>query len=192
MNAVRLRWSVAGAALLHLQSDILNRFTGIKVKISSALILLAVFSLAGCKTAPSQPDDDTLVTSEVNGVKLVHRYAVQAPASFTPVNQQYRALYKASVMTRPDYSGKIVRYLETGKPFTVLGEADHWLAIAGDDPQQLAGYVPLKAGVKSDLYDATLRNDRPRPRKASKKECVDVGGQSKACRNGDTATWILQ
>jgi len=162
------------------------------VKIRSALILLAVLSLAGCKTAPSQPDDDTLVTSRVNGVTLVHRYAVQAPTSFTPVNQQYRALYNASVMTRPDFSGRIVRYLENGKSFTVLGESEGWLAIAGEEPQQLIGYVPRKAGVVSEQYNATLRNDRPRPRKNSKKVCVDVGGQSKACRSGDTATWILQ
>jgi len=162
------------------------------VKFSSALILLAIFSLAGCKTAPSQPDDDALVTSEVNGVKLVHRYAVQAPTSFTPVNQQYRALYKASVMTRPDYSGKVVRYLENGKPFTVLGKTDNWLAIAEENSPQLIGYVPPKAGVKSEQYAAALRNDRPHPRKASKKVCVDVGGTNKACRNGDTATWILQ
>lgn len=68
---------------------------------------------------------------------------------------------------------------------------NHWLAIAEPDQQELIGYVPFKAGVKSELYDATLRSDRPRPRK-TKKVCVDVGGQSKACRNNDTATWILE
>lgn len=164
------------------------------MKISSALFLLVVVTLTGCKMAPSQPDDDTLVTSTVNGAPLVHRYAVQAPDAMTPVNQQYRALYNASVMTRPDFGGKVVRYLDNGKPFLVLGEVNHWLAIGGESEQaqQLIGYVPAKAGVKSELYDRTLRNDRPRPRKASKKVCVDVGGQNKACRSGDTATWILQ
>lgn len=199
------------------------------MKISIAFTLLAVLTLAGCKTPPPPVGDDTIVTSEVDGVKLSHRHAVLPPKSFTPVNAEYRALYNASVMTSPDYSGKVVRYLENGKPFIVLGEVENrWLAIA-DVPEkaeakaeaeaeakpdavadakapaepaaaaaeetlpQLIGYVPLKAGVKSELYDATLRSDRPRPRsKNNKKVCVDVGGQSKACRNNDTATWILE
>ncbi|MGB9094885.1 SH3 domain-containing protein [Erwinia sp.] len=163
------------------------------VKISIAFTLLAVLSLSGCKAPPPPMTDDTIVTSEVDGVKFTHRHAVQAPTSFTPVNETYRALYNASVMTSPDFSGKNVRYLENGKPFTVLGEVEnHWLAIADPDQEQLIGYVPFKAGVKSDLYDATLKSDRPRPRKNAKKVCVDVGGQSKACRNNATATWILE
>ena len=162
------------------------------MKIYLALTLLAVLSVAGCKAPGTPPADDTLVTSEVNGVRLTHRYAVQPPQTYTPINQPYRALYKASVMTRPDYSGKVVRYLENGKPFTALGMADGWLAVADTDGSELLGYVPQKAGVKSELYDATLRNDRPRPRKSSKKVCVDVGGEGKACRNGSTATWIIQ
>ncbi|WP_455819544.1 hypothetical protein [Pseudomonas cerasi] len=163
------------------------------MKISIALTLLAVLTLAGCKAPPPPVTDDTVVNSVVDGVTLTHRYAVKAPASFTPVNENYRALYNASVMTRPDYSGKVVRYLENGKPFLVLGEVENsWFAIADIDEQQLIGYVPLKAGVKSDLYDATVRSDRPRPRKNSKKVCVDVGGKSKACRNNNTATWILE
>ncbi|MEJ5064724.1 SH3 domain-containing protein [Erwinia sp. MYb375] len=168
-------------------------FTRTNVKISIAFTLLAVLTLAGCKAPPPPVTDDTVVSSVVDGVTLTHRYAVKAPASFTPVNENYRALYNASVMTRPDYSGKVVRYLENGKPFLVLGEVENrWFAIADVDEQQLIGYVPLKAGVKSDLYDATLRSDRPRPRKNSKKVCVDVGGKSKACRNNNTATWILE
>lgn len=163
------------------------------MKISIAFTLLAVLSLSGCKAPPPPMTDDTLVTSEVDGVKFTHRHAVQAPQSFSPVNETYRALYNASVMTSPDFSGKIVRYLENGKPFTVLGEVEnHWLAIADPDQDQLIGYVPFKAGVKTDLYDATLKSDRPRPRKNAKKVCVDVGGKSKACRNNDTATWILE
>jgi len=163
------------------------------VKICIALTLLAVLTVAGCKAPPPPLTDDTLVTSEVAGVTLTHRYAVQAPQKFKPVNETWRALYNSSVMTTPDYSGKIVRYLETGKPFTVLGVVEnHWLAIADEDQPQLVGYVPLKAGVISDRYDATVRSDRPKPRKAAKQQvCVDVGGDSKACRSRDTATWIL-
>ncbi|WP_312041639.1 SH3 domain-containing protein [Erwinia sp.] len=162
------------------------------MKTSIALTLLAVLALSACK-APAPPvTDDTLVTSSVDGVTLTHRHAILAPQSFTPVNETYRALYNASVMNRPDFGGSLVRYLENGKPFTVLGEVEnHWLAVAEPDQQELIGYVPFKAGVKSDLYEATLRSDRPRPRK-TKKVCVDVGGQSKACRNTDTATWILE
>ncbi|MFS2223783.1 SH3 domain-containing protein [Pantoea sp. B65] len=169
-------------------------FTRTTVKIRIALTLLAVLTVAGCKAPPPPVTDDTLVNSNVAGVTLVHRHAVQAPKEFTPVNESWRALYNASVMTTPDYSGKIVRYLENGKPFVVLGEVEnHWLAIAEEDQQQLIGYVPLKAGVKSERYDATVRSDRPRPRKSTKQQvCVDVGGASKACRNKDTATWILE
>ncbi|WP_380180702.1 SH3 domain-containing protein [Kalamiella sp. sgz302252] len=162
------------------------------MKISIALTLLAVLALSACKAPAPAVTDDTIVSSSVDGVTLTHRYAVRAPQSFTPVNETYRALYNASVMSTPDFGGSVVRYLENGKPFTVLGEVEnHWLAIAEPDEQQLIGYVPFKAGVKSDLYEATLRSDRPRPRK-TKKVCVDVGGQSKACRNNDTATWILE
>ena len=77
--------------------------------------LLFVMTVAGCK-APTKPamTDDTLVTHEVNGVTLTHRNAVSPPAEFTPVNAAYRALYPASLMTRPDFSGKVVRTLETG------------------------------------------------------------------------------
>ncbi|MEM6159547.1 SH3 domain-containing protein [Erwinia sp. P6884] len=163
------------------------------MKISIALTLLAALTLAGCKAPPPPVTDDTVVTSEVDGVTLTHRYAVQPPHSFTPVNETYRALYGATVMTRPDFGGKIVRYLENGKPFNVLGLVEgHWLAIADEEQLQLIGYVPFKAGVKNDLYDATVRSDRPRPRKSTNKVCVDVGGKSKACRNNDTATWILE
>ena len=163
------------------------------MKISIAITLLAALSLSGCTAPPPPVTDDTIMTSEVDGVTLTYRHAIQAPQSFTPVNETYRALYGASVMTSPDFSGKIVRYLENGKPFTVLGEVEnHWLAIADVDQQQLVGYVPFKAGVKTDMYDATVKSDRPRPRKNAKKVCVDVGGQSKACRNNNTATWILE
>ncbi|WP_211282925.1 SH3 domain-containing protein [Pantoea rwandensis] len=158
---------------------------------SLVLTLLAVLTLAGCKAPTAPVTDDTLVTSEVNGVKLVHRNAVAAPGEFTPVNENFRALYAASVMTTPDYSGKIVRYLDNAKSFEVLGRVEHsWLAIADEPNGQLIGYIPPKAGVESSRYDATVRSDRPRPRR-SKQVCVAVGGASKACRTNDTATWIL-
>lgn len=161
------------------------------MKKSLALTLLVVLTLAGCKAPPPPVTDDTLVTSEINGVKLVHRHAVTAPTEFTPVNETWRALYNASVMTQPDYSGNLVRYLENGKPFFVLGNVEnHWLAIADSAEGPLIGYVPLKAGVESSRYEATLRSDRPRPRR-TKQVCVDVGGASKACRTDNTATWIL-
>ncbi|NWA61663.1 SH3 domain-containing protein [Pantoea sp. B9002] len=159
---------------------------------SLVLTLLAVLTLAGCKAPPPPVTDDTLVTSEVNGVKLVHRHAVAAPAEFTPVNESYRALYAASVMTTPDFGGKVVRYLDNAKPFEVLGRVEHsWLAVADEPNGQLIGYIPPKAGVESSRYDATIRSDRPRPRRNSKQVCVAVGGASKACRTNDTATWIL-
>ncbi|WP_185749271.1 SH3 domain-containing protein [Pantoea dispersa] len=158
---------------------------------SLLLTLLAALTLAGCKAPPPPVTDDTLVTSEVNGVKLVHRHAVAAPGEFTPVNESFRALYAASVMTLPDYGGKVVRYLDNAQTFEVLGRVEHnWLAIAEKPSGQLIGYVPPKAGVESIRYDATLRSDRPRPRRA-KQVCVAVGGASKACRTNDTATWIL-
>ncbi|WP_205297159.1 SH3 domain-containing protein [Candidatus Pantoea multigeneris] len=161
------------------------------VKKRLILTLIAVLSLASCKSPPAKPADDTLVTSEINGVKLVHRYAVSAPHEFTPLNQTWRALYAASVMTTPDYSGQVVRTLANSKPFFVLGEVEHhWLAIADQRDGPLIGYVPTKAGVESSRYAATLRNDRPRPRKTTQ-ECVNVGGDNKACRSKNTATWIL-
>ena len=64
------------------------------MKKSLALMLLATLTLAGCKAPPPSVTDDTLVTSEVNGVKLVHRHAVAAPAEFTPVNETWRAVRK--------------------------------------------------------------------------------------------------
>ncbi|KAB8307443.1 SH3 domain-containing protein [Erwinia endophytica] len=165
------------------------------MKISVALTLLAVMTLAGCKAPPPPVTDDTLVTTEVDGIQLTHRHAVQAPQSFTPINETYRALYNASVMNRPDFGGKLIRHLNNGKPFTVLGEVEnHWLAIADVDQEQLLGYVSPKAGVVASQYDDTVKRDRRRVRKNpnAKKVCVDVGGQSKACRNNDTATWILE
>ena len=173
------------------------------VNLRIALSLLFVFAVAGCK-APPKITDDTLETSTVDGVALVHRHAVVPPAQFSPVNDAYRALYPTSVMTRPDYGGKVVTSLETGETYTVLGMVENnWLAI-GELPQQaeaaatpaaaqLTGYVPFRALVKSDLYDQTLKADQPkrRVRSAKKKTCVSVDGDSKACQNGNSGTWNI-
>jgi uncharacterized lipoprotein YajG len=46
--------------------------------------LLFVMAVAGCK-APQKPviNDDTIETSQVNGVTLTHRHAVTPPTEFT-------------------------------------------------------------------------------------------------------------
>ncbi|WP_416412146.1 SH3 domain-containing protein [Pantoea sp. App145] len=187
------------------------------VNLRIALSLLFVFAVAGCK-APPKITDDTMVTSTVDGVTLIHRHAVTPPAQLSPINEEYRALYPASVMTRPDFGGKVVTTLQTGGSYTVLGMVENnWLAV-GEQPQQavapdadakkaadsvpqttaqpaqLTGYVPFRALVKSDLYDQTLKADQPKRRartSAKKKTCVSVDGDSKACQNGNSGTWII-
>lgn len=164
------------------------------MKIRIALSLLFVLTVAGCKAPPAPITDDTIVSSTVDGVKLTYRHAVQPPVSFTPVNEEYRALYNASVMTTPDFSGKVVTHLENGQPYTVLGTVENnWFAIAEVGQEQLIGYVPLRALVKSDLYEKTVKADsrRKRVRSAAKKTCVAVAGDSKACQNSNNGTWII-
>lgn len=159
-----------------------------------ALALLFVIGVTGCR-APSGPplNDDTIVTSQVNGITLTHRYVVTPPVEFKPVNEENRALYPASLMSRPDYGGKLIRQLQTGKTYIVLGQVEHlWLALAdADNKEQLIGYVPKRAVVKSALYDATVRKQTPRPRARQKTTCVNVDGNSKACKNAGSGTWIL-
>jgi len=155
--------------------------------------LLFVMTVAGCK-APTKPamTDDTLVTHEVNGVTLTHRNAVSPPAEFTPVNASYRALYPASLMTRPDFSGKVVRTLETGKTYEVLGQVEHfWMALADEGKDELIGYVPMRAVVKADQYEATIRKPSVRPKARKKPTCVNVDGSGKACKDNNNGTWIL-
>jgi rRNA processing protein Gar1 len=137
--------------------------------------------------------DDTIVTSVVNGVTLTHRYAVSPPAEFTAIDADYRALYPGSILSKPDFGGKVIGQLENGQTYRVLGQVEHsWLAIAEKDKQQLTGYVPMRALVKSELYAQTLKKDRPRPRKAAKKTtCVAVDNASKACQNANNGTWII-
>ncbi|ORM70473.1 SH3 domain-containing protein [Pantoea rwandensis] len=182
------------------------------VNLRIALGLMFVFAVVGCK-APPKMTDDTMVSSTVEGVTFTHRFAVQPPAQFSPVNETYRALYPASVMTRPDFSGKVVSTLQSGETYTVIGQVENnWLALGeipqGDEPQaedkkateqttkpnQLIGYVPFRAVVKSELYDQTIKADQPkrRARVASKKKtCVSVDGDSKACQNTNSGTWII-
>ncbi|ALB65035.1 YdgH/BhsA/McbA family protein [Cronobacter dublinensis] len=157
------------------------------------LALLFVLGVAGCKAPPPAVTDDTIVTSVVNGVTLTHRHAVTPPQEFEPVNEEYRAMYPASVMTRPDFGGKVVRQLETGKTYNVLGQVEgHWLALADQGEEQLIGYVPLRAAVKSDLYDATVNKQIPKlRRKTAKANCVTVDGNSKACKNTKSGTWVI-
>lgn len=163
------------------------------MKLRNLLALLVVTSVVGCKAPPPQMTDDTLVTSEVNGVTLTHRFAVSAPSEFTPVDADYRALYPGSVMSKPDFGGKVVNQLESGQTYKVLGQVEHaWLAIAEQDKKEMLGYVPMRALVKSELYAQTIKSDRPRPRKASKKTtCVAVDNDSKACQNANSGTWII-
>ncbi|WP_368900129.1 SH3 domain-containing protein [Mixta calida] len=166
------------------------------MKIRIALGLLFVLSVAGCKSPPPV-NDDTIVSSTVDGVTLTYRHAITPPHTFSPVNEEYRALYNASVMSRPDFGGKVVRHLENAQPYTVLGRVENnWLAIAEKDQDQLIGYVPLRAVVKSALYEETIKADQRRKRvratqSAKKKTCVAVDGDSKACQNSSSGTWII-
>jgi hypothetical protein len=170
------------------------------VKIRTLLMLIAVFSLAACKM-PVKPQitDDTIVSSTVNGVTLSYRHAIQPPTNFTPINQEYRALYGASIMTTPGYNGKQVHTLTAGEAYTVLGDVgEGWYAIAESADHVMVGYVPARSVVESDKYDATLRADRPRRRHKAgtaaagkKKDCVNVGADGQACRKNSNSTWIL-
>ncbi len=162
------------------------------MKLRNLLPLLIVTVLVGCKAPAPTMTDDTLVTSQVNGVTLTHRYIVTVPTEFTPVSASYRALYAGSVMNTPDFGGKVLSELENGKTYTVLGSVQNdWLAIAEQDQPELIGYVPPRALVKSELYAQTLKKDRPRTRKSSKATCVNVDSNSKACQNANSGTWII-
>jgi len=155
--------------------------------------LLVVMAVAGCK-APQKPviNDDTIETSQVNGVTLTHRHAVTPPTEFTPVNAPYRAMYPASLMSRPDFGGKVIRTLDTGKTYVVLGQVEHyWMALADEGNDQLIGYVPMRAVIKADQYEAAVRKQAIRPKVRKKATCVDVDGNSKACKDSANGPWIL-
>ena len=110
-------------------------------------ILTAVLAvmLIGCKAnIKPEVNDDTIVTSQINGVTLVHKHIIQAPENFTPINSQYKALYAAGIINRPKYGGKIIDQLKVGQTYTALGEVQGtlstqargaWIAIANDDKQ---------------------------------------------------------
>ncbi|EJS93286.1 Hypothetical protein Y17_3547 [Pectobacterium wasabiae CFBP 3304] len=180
----------------------------------TVLSLMFVFAVAGCE-APPKMTDDTIVNSTVNGVTLSHRYAVKPPAQFSPINEAYRALYPASIMTRSDFGSVVVDTLKSGETYTVIGHVENnWLAlgeqvqvavkpetdtaktdgkkIAEQPTTQLIGYVPFRAVVKSELYDQTIKADQPKRRTGSKKKtCVSVDGDSKACQNTTSGTWVI-
>lgn len=170
------------------------------VKISAVLTLSLLLTIAGCRVSSPRLTDDTLVTNQVDGVQLLHRHIVQPPVIFKPLNQRWRALYRASVMTTPDFSGKVVRYLKNGQSLVILGEVENqWLAVADlsttdqQEPQQLIGYIQHKAAVPEARYEATLRSGRLGTKnKKARRVCINVGGTSKACQNRHSATWILE
>lgn len=61
-------------------------------------------------------------------------------------------------MSKPDFGGNVVKNLDNGQTFTVLGMVENnWLAIADSGQKQLLGYIQPRAGVQSDLYDQTLK-----------------------------------
>ncbi|RLM12477.1 type VI secretion system accessory protein TagV [Gibbsiella quercinecans] len=167
------------------------------MKTRITMTLFVSLLLAGCSSPPPPPpvviNNDALVTSEVNGVTLQHRAAVSAPTQFKPINEPYRSLYAASVMSQPDYHGEPISQLGSAAPFFVLGEAqNHWLAISNAHGGELQGYVQGNAGVPEKQYKATLRKDLPRRAASRKPDCVKIGGDSQACKDAASATWIMQ
>ncbi|EDX6465852.1 SH3 domain-containing protein [Salmonella enterica subsp. diarizonae serovar 60:r:e,n,x,z15] len=155
------------------------------------LTFLFMVSASGCK-APQQITDDTVVSSQVNGFTLKHRYIVRPPAEFTPVNDDYRALYPALLMSRPDFGGKVIHNLVTGRTYVALGTVEHsWMALAEKGRDELIGYVPMRAVVRSELYDKIVREQSRRAKVRKKTTCVNVDGNTRACKNGNNGTWIL-
>lgn len=162
---------------------------------SKYAFLAAIFATAitaGCKAPPPPVTADTLESSTVNGVTLVHMHIIHAPQQFTPINAVYRTLYPASLMNQPDFSGLRMATLDAGATLHVLGEVDNnWLAVATENNGQLSGYIPFRAAVTSDRYDATVKAQAARPRRAQQ-QCIGVGEGDKACRKGNSPTWIIQ
>lgn len=74
----------------------------------------------------------------------------------------------------------------------MLGQVEHyWMALADEGNDQLIGYVPMRAVIKADQYEATVRKQAIRPKVRKKATCVDVDGNSKACKDSANGTWIL-
>ncbi|WP_413480926.1 type VI secretion system accessory protein TagV [Serratia proteamaculans] len=166
------------------------------MKTRITLTLLTALTLAGCSTPPPPPpvlDNNALISSEVDGVKLQHRVAITAPQQFKPIGKEYRSLYAASIMSSPGYNGTPVGSLDNAAAFYALGEVEnHWLAISAVDGGDLMGYIQTNAGVPATRYKSTLRKDLPRRTRTAPQDCVKVGGDSKACKSAGSATWILQ
>ena len=174
-----------------------------------ALGLMFVFSVTGCQMSQKMTDD-TIVNSSVDGVAFSHRYAVKTPERFTLVDKSYRALYPSTIMTTPDFSGNEVGKLESGETYTVIAQVENnWLALGEhvqnsdneaankktEQPEiQVIGYVQSRAVVKSELYEKTLKADRPKRRyyaRPKKTTCVSVDGHGKACQNSNSGTWVI-
>lgn len=150
--------------------------------------------LAGCQAPKPQITDDTIETTQVNGVTLTHRHIVVPPKEFTAINAPYRALYSASVMNQPGYGGKVITQLQNSETYTALGQVEEgWIALANDGQEQLIGYAPANSVVKSEQYDKTVREQSRRVKKKVRKKatCVSVDGNTTACKNSNNGTWIL-
>lgn len=170
------------------------------MKIWISLLLLSTLLLSACVPhAKVTTTDDTLVSHKVNGVTLTYRAIISPPEKFSSINKQYRSLYSASLMSQPNYNGKVLGYLNNAATFFALGEVENkWLAISMENGGNLIGYIQGNAGVAENKYRATLLNDRPRPRRTSTSttnnsaNCVNVGSNSKACKDAKSDTWILE
>lgn len=166
--------------------------TTLHSKLPFLAALFATAITAGCKAPPPIVTADTLETSTVNAVPLVHMHIIQPPHQFTPVNAAYRTLYPASLMNRPDFRGLRMETLEAGATLQVLGEVENsWLAVSTQDNGQLSGYIPYRAAVTADRYSATVKAQAARPRRAHQ-QCIGVGSGDQACRKGNSSTWIIQ
>ena len=157
------------------------------------LAIVIAFLLAGCG-APSKPQitDNTIETTQINGVNITHRHIVVPPKEFTPINEEYRALYSAAVMNQAGYGGKVIVQLVPGATYIALGQAQGgWVALANKGRKNLIGYAPANAVVKSELYDKMIREQSKRPKTRQKATCVSVDGNTKACKKGNNASWIL-
>ncbi|WP_431225571.1 type VI secretion system accessory protein TagV [Serratia sp. L9] len=168
------------------------------MKIRISPLLFSALLLCACTPRSEQAiTDDTLVSHQVNGVMLTHRAIISLPEQFQPINEQYRSLYSASIMSTPSYKGKLLGQLENATPFFALGEVENqWLAISMEDRGELIGYIQGNAGVIENQYRATVRKDRLRVRRTkttnSAGHCVSVGNNSKACKETKSDTWILE
>lgn len=159
-------------------------------------LLLAVAGvlvvLSGCHH-PTPPSENKLVTSNVDGIQLVHRYLIQPPKEFKLLNKQFPALYNASVMSTPGFEGKVVRYLKPGQFYTLLGQVENnWLAIADLESNRLVGYTTRKAFFDTVVVAPPPKpkaKKRPRP-KTVKKQCVQLD-DGPVCKSATNAPYTM-